>query len=122
VQGSFHGRLVVARLASEGVPAQLRGVSDGPYPLQGAVEVFVGEENLALAREILLADAVDAAVDDDSIIESTHPGPPSESDLVGEPAELRHRYSPRHLAAAGTALAILLVLTLVVVGAVVYGG
>jgi len=61
VGGAFHGRVVAARLAAEGVPAQLRGSSDGPYPLPADVEVLVPEELVGLAREILLADAVDAA-------------------------------------------------------------
>ena len=61
VVGSFHGRVVAARLASEGVPSQLRGSGEGPYPFPAEVEVHVPEELLELAREILLADAVDAA-------------------------------------------------------------
>jgi hypothetical protein len=61
VAGTFHGRVVAARLAAEGVPAELRGSADGPYPLPTDVEVLVPEELLDLAREILLADAVDAA-------------------------------------------------------------
>ena len=61
VVGSFHGRVVAARLGAEGVLVQLRGVSDGPYPLQSAVEVYVTADQLDLAREILLADAVDEA-------------------------------------------------------------
>jgi hypothetical protein len=61
VVGSFHGRVLAARLASEGVPVQLRGSADGPYPLPTDVDVLVPEQLLGLAREILLADAVDAA-------------------------------------------------------------
>ncbi|MHB1988328.1 MAG: hypothetical protein ACYCSF_10145 [Acidimicrobiales bacterium] len=67
VQGSFHGHVVAARLGAEGILAELQGLSEGPYPFQGAVKVFVVEEQLDLAREVLLADAVDAAFDDDSI-------------------------------------------------------
>jgi hypothetical protein len=63
VRGSFHGRVVAARLGTEGILVELRGMSEGPYPLQGAVEVFVSADQLELAREILLADEVDAAVD-----------------------------------------------------------
>jgi hypothetical protein len=61
VGGSFHGRVMAARLAAEGIPSQLRGTAEGPYPLPTDVEVLVPEELLGLAREILLADAVDAA-------------------------------------------------------------
>jgi hypothetical protein len=67
VQGSFHGRVVAARLGAEGILVELRGMAEGPYPLQGAVEVFVGEDQLSLGREILLADAVDAAIDGDLV-------------------------------------------------------
>jgi len=61
VVGSFHGRLVAARLSAEGVSSELRGLSDGPYPFPGEVDVLVPVDQLELAREILLADAVDAA-------------------------------------------------------------
>ncbi len=61
VVGAFHGRVVAARLAAEGVPTELRGSAEGPYPLPTDVEVLVPEDLLDVAREILLADAVDAA-------------------------------------------------------------
>ena len=60
VAGSFHAKVIAARLATEGVATQLRGHSEGPYPLPSFVDVLVAEEQLDLAREILLADAVDA--------------------------------------------------------------
>ncbi|MGD0592945.1 MAG: hypothetical protein ABSB54_04600 [Acidimicrobiales bacterium] len=59
VVGSFHGRVLAARLGAEGVIVVLRGATDGPYPIQSAVDVLVPADQLALAREILLADAVD---------------------------------------------------------------
>ena len=61
VIGSFHARVVEARLASEGVGVSLRGIDEGPYPLGFPVDVLVAAHDLAVAREILLADAVDAA-------------------------------------------------------------
>jgi hypothetical protein len=60
VAGSFHAKVIAARLASEGVATQLRGFSEGPYPLPAVIDVLVPEGQLAVAREILLADAVDA--------------------------------------------------------------
>jgi len=60
VAGSFHAKVIAARLGAEGVATELRGYSDGPYPLPSMVDVLVPEGQLALAREILLADAVDA--------------------------------------------------------------
>jgi hypothetical protein len=64
VVGSFHGHVLAARLASEGIQAELRGMSEGPYPLPANVSVFVHEDKLELARSLLLADAVDAAFDE----------------------------------------------------------
>jgi len=37
VVGSFHGHVLAARLGSEGIPVELRGMSDGPYPLPANV-------------------------------------------------------------------------------------
>ena len=64
VVGSFHGHVLAARLGSDGIPVELRGLSDGPYPLPSSVEVYVHEGQLELARTLLLGDAVDAAFDD----------------------------------------------------------
>ena len=63
VRDSFHARVVVARLGSEGIIAQLRG-ADGPYPL-GMVEVLVLPEELEVAQALLLADDVESAFPDD---------------------------------------------------------
>jgi hypothetical protein len=60
-------RILVAHLGSEGIVWELRGNVDGPYPV-GPVEVLVAEDDLALARELLvtpedddLAEAYDGA-------------------------------------------------------------
>ncbi len=63
VSGSFHGRVLAARLGTEGVLVELRGLFDGPYPLLAPIDVLVPTEQLDLAREILLADAVEDAMD-----------------------------------------------------------
>ena len=60
VSNGFHARVVAARLGSEGIVTQLRGGIDTPYPM-GAVEVLVAEDELDLARELLLADEVEDA-------------------------------------------------------------
>lgn len=70
VRDAFHARVVVARLGSEGIFAQLRG-GDGPYPM-GIVEVLVLPEELAVAQELLLADEVESAFPD----EDGEPGGP----------------------------------------------
>jgi Putative prokaryotic signal transducing protein len=61
-EGTFHARVVAARLGSEGIVTQLRGNVDGPYPM-GAVEVMVTEDDLEAARELLLADEVESSFD-----------------------------------------------------------
>jgi hypothetical protein len=60
VVGSFHGRVLAARLGAEGVLVVLKGGTD-PYPVQTLIDVLVPADQLSLAREILLADAVDDA-------------------------------------------------------------
>jgi hypothetical protein len=62
-EGTFHARVVAARLGSEGIVTQLRGNVDGPYPM-GSVEVLVTEDDLVSARELLLADDVESSFDE----------------------------------------------------------
>jgi hypothetical protein len=59
----FEGRVTVARLGAEGILAQLRGANDGPYPLPGPVEVLVASDQVDEARELLMADQVEAVFD-----------------------------------------------------------
>jgi hypothetical protein len=63
VPSSFHARVLAARLGADGIPTQLRGGLDGPYPM-GDVMVFVTQDDLDVARELLLADEVEAAFDE----------------------------------------------------------
>ncbi len=60
VAGAFQGRVIAARLGSEGIVTSLRGALDGPYPF-GDVLVFVDAEDIDLARQLLLADEVEEA-------------------------------------------------------------
>ena len=62
-EGTFHARVVAARLGSEGIVTQFRGTVDGPYPM-GSVEVLVTEDDLEAARELLLADEVESSFDE----------------------------------------------------------
>ena len=71
--GTFHARVVAARLGSEGIVTQLRGNVDGPYPM-GSVEVLVTEDDLVAARELLLADDVESSfADDDEVADEDLP-------------------------------------------------
>jgi hypothetical protein len=64
VSGGFHAKVLVARLGAEGIPALMRGGVDGLYPIFVEVAVFVPSDQADLAREILLADAVEAVFDE----------------------------------------------------------
>jgi hypothetical protein len=55
---AFHGRVVAARLGADGIMTQVRG-DDVLYP-GGQVEILVTEHDLPIARELLLADEVEA--------------------------------------------------------------
>ncbi len=63
VGSSFHARVIAARVGAEGIVTDLRGNLDGPYPM-GDVHVFVAEDDLASAQELLMADEVESAFDD----------------------------------------------------------
>ena len=63
VATSFHARVIAARLGSEGIVTDLRGNIDGLYPV-GDVHVYVDQEDLAEAQELLLADEVESAFDE----------------------------------------------------------
>ena len=74
-EGPFHAKVIAARLGAVGVVCSLRGAVDGPYPAIGDVYVFVDEDDLALAAELLLEDEVEAAliaVDRDTDDEPAH--------------------------------------------------
>ncbi len=60
VSTAFQARVLAARLGSEGIVTQLRGAVGGPYPV-GDVLVYVDEADIDLARQLLLADEVEAA-------------------------------------------------------------
>lgn len=62
VGGVFHARVLVARLGAEGILTDLRGALGPTYPLGGAVHVFVDADQAEAARQLLLADQVDAAL------------------------------------------------------------
>ena len=65
VQGSFHGRVIAARLGAEGILVDLRGLAEGPYPLQGAVEILVAELGRDAASHQLYHIAYDGTVVDE---------------------------------------------------------
>ncbi len=96
---------------------ELRGLADGPYPLLSAVEVYVAADQLELAREILLADAVDAAVDDQGIEAELAASPFGLTSLeAAEPAPSSRRERSNRVAGriALAALAVVLVVALLV--------
>ncbi len=117
VAGSFHGRVVAARLGAAGILVELRGLSEGPYPLPGKVELFVRADQLDDARELLLADAVDAAFEeraaDVELPGDEHSGgelPVSPGDLEPADAAAWSRRRRRRIARAITMCMIVLLL------------
>ena len=60
----FHARVIAARMGCEGIVTELRGGVDGPYPM-GDVHVYVPETDLPVAQELLLADEVESAFEDE---------------------------------------------------------
>lgn len=60
---SFHARVIAARLGTEGILTDLRGNVDGLYPV-GDVHVYVDQEDLPEAQEILLLDDLESAFDE----------------------------------------------------------
>lgn len=111
ITGSFQAKVVAARLGAEGIPAQLRGGIDGVYPIFDEVRVYVPEDQVEVAREILLADAVDAVFDEAGLDDTGGAGPSTSSSTRGR--------SPARL----VALTMLVIVVLVIVGYVaVMGG
>ena len=72
VNSSFHARVIAARVGAEGIVTELRGNLDGPYPM-GDVHVFVAEEDLPSASELLMADEVESAFDDEEEVAAGGP-------------------------------------------------
>ena len=64
VQSGFEAKVMAARLGAEGIVWELRGAVDGPYPM-GPVTVLVDEDDLDVARELLLVDEVESSFEDD---------------------------------------------------------
>jgi len=64
VGSTFEGRVLVARLGADGILAQLSGAPDGPYPLPRTLDVLVEADQAEEARQLLLADQVEAVFDD----------------------------------------------------------
>jgi hypothetical protein len=63
VGSMFEARVVMARLGADGILTQLGGAGEGPYPLPGPVEVLVVVDQAREARELMLADQVEALFD-----------------------------------------------------------
>ena len=72
VNSSFHARVIAARVGAEGIVTELRGNLDGPYPM-GDVHVYVSEEDLPSASELLMADEVESAFDDEDEVADGRP-------------------------------------------------
>jgi hypothetical protein len=58
--GSFHAHVIAARLEVEGIACELRGLGDWPWPGAGGVQIYVADQDLGDASELLLFDRVEA--------------------------------------------------------------
>src|SRR5262249_512809 len=65
VTSTFHARVIAARVGAEGMVTELRGNLAGPYPTMGEVHVYIAEDDLPSAQELLMADEVESAFDND---------------------------------------------------------
>ncbi len=63
VQSGFEAKVMAARLGAEGIVWELRGGVDGPYPM-GPVHVLVDEDDLDVARELMLVDDIESAFEE----------------------------------------------------------
>ncbi|MDA8267217.1 MAG: hypothetical protein M0Z63_13950 [Actinomycetota bacterium] len=63
VGSRFEAQVLVARLGADGIVAALQG-GDTVYPLPGPVDVLVEAERAPDARQLLLADEVEAVFAD----------------------------------------------------------
>lgn len=54
----------MARLGADGILTQSRGGGDGTYPLPGPVQLLVLVDQADEARELLMADQVEALFED----------------------------------------------------------
>jgi hypothetical protein len=82
VTSGFQARVVAARLGADGIPVQLTGSVDGPYPV-GTTTLWVLAADEAEARELLLIDEaewclrdVDTQPDADEADEAAGPDRP----------------------------------------------
>lgn len=66
VPGGFEAQVLAARLGSEGVIVELRGGGMSSMWPGGAVEVLVSEPDLDVARELLLSDEIEEALEGDA--------------------------------------------------------
>jgi len=64
VGSSFEAQVLMARLGADGILTQSRGGGTGTYPLPGPVQVLVVRDQVDEARELLIADQVEAVFDD----------------------------------------------------------
>jgi hypothetical protein len=100
---SFEARVIAARLGADGIVWQFRGTLDGPLgPLSsGEVTVLVVEDDYEAARDLLLADEVEASFGDH----------PATGRGIAEPASGRaDTRASAWWIAAGVAMAILFAL------------
>jgi hypothetical protein len=75
VSSSFEARVIAARLGADGIVWQFRGSTEGPLGSLpgGEVTVLVVEDDYEAARDLLLADEIEASFVDQGEAQPQHP-------------------------------------------------
>lgn len=63
---AFEAQVLCARLGADGILTEIRGLSRGPYPLPGTVTVLVEADQAEDAKQLLLADQIEALFDEET--------------------------------------------------------
>ncbi|MCL5446700.1 MAG: DUF2007 domain-containing protein [Actinobacteria bacterium] len=63
VSSSFEARVVAARLGAAGILTELKGLSEGPYPLPWPVDILVPADQFDEARDLMMDAQVEEIFD-----------------------------------------------------------
>jgi hypothetical protein len=115
VPTAFQAQVVAARLGADGILWQLRSLVGAPYNI-GGVEVLVPADQLAEARDLLLVDEVEAALESADPDTAESAGPPRHGATPALKALVDVRPAPRQrhrVVVRATRLSIIVVVTVI---------
>ncbi len=96
VTSAFQARVVAARLGADGIPVQLTGSVDGPYPM-GTTTLWVLAADELEARSLLLIDEAERCLPDAG---------DEDQDEQSQPGRARHGAVPLLLLAVPVGMAV----------------